>query len=237
MSTIRGVIFDVDGTLIDSNDAHARAWVDALTEAGYGVPFEQVRRLIGMGGDKLMPEIIGVEKESPQGSSIAERRSALFRERYLSTVRPFPRVVELLQRLQDDSLTLVVASSAQADELSDLLEIAHAADYFRDTTSSSDAEHSKPDPDIVQAALDRMQYKPDEVVMIGDTPYDIEAAGKAGVALIALRCGGWNDQELDGAFEVYDDPADLLTHYTESPFGRRTLQSSEQNHRQGVQNS
>ncbi len=220
MSQIHGVIFDVDGTLVDSNDAHARAWVEALAEHGYDLPFERIRRLMGMGGDNLLPEVCGLEKDTPLGKQISDRRSEIFRERYLPHVQPFPCVEELLQHMRDSGIKLVVASSAQADELTALLEIAKATSFFVTTTSSSDAENSKPDPDIVQAAVERIQYGPDEVVMIGDTPYDIESARKAGVAVIALRCGGWNDQELAGALAIYDDPADLLAHYDESPLGQ-----------------
>lgn len=221
MATIQGVIFDVDGTLVDSNDVHARAWADAFTEQGYDVSFEQVRGLIGMGGDNLLPEVIGKEKDSPEGHQLSERRSAIFKERYLPTIKPFPQVDALLARMRDSGVKLVIASSAQDDELTALLEIAKATSFFMATTSADDAKNSKPDPDIVQAALQRIQFKPEQVVMIGDTPYDIESANKAGVAVIALRCGGWNDDELQGAIAIYDDPADLLAHYDESPFGSR----------------
>ncbi len=217
MPRFRGVIFDVDGTLIDSNDAHARAWVDALAEAGIDVPFEQVRRLIGMGGDKLMPEVCTIEQESPQGKQISEHRTEIFKTRYQPTVQGFPEAAALLKRLAEDGYKLGVATSAKEDELQDLLRIASANDFFTITTTSSDAEQSKPEPDIVQAALARMELQPDEAVMIGDTPYDIEAATKAGVPIIAVRCGGWNDPDLKGAVAVYDNLADLLATYDESP--------------------
>lgn len=212
MPAIRALILDVDGTLVDSNDAHARAWVDALAEAGITVPYDQTRRLIGMGGDKLLPELTGIEQDSAQGKRLSERRSDILKERYIPTLRPFPRVRELLQRLRDDGVLLVVASSAQEDELGKLLEIAGAADLVAERTSSSDAEHSKPDPDIIQAALESSKLQPDEVLMLGDTPYDIQAARAAGVSTIAVRCGGWGDADLAGAVAVYADPADLLAH-------------------------
>lgn len=219
MAAIQGVIFDVDGTLVDSNDVHARAWVDAFTEQGYDVSFDKVRGLIGMGGDNLLPEVIDKEKDSPEGKQLSERRSAIFKERYLPTIKPFPEVDALLTRMRDSGVKLVIASSAQDDELTALLEIAKATNFFMATTSADDAKNSKPDPDIVQAALERGKFKPEQVVMIGDTPYDIESAGKAGVKVIAFRCGGWNDQDLHGAIAIYDDPADLLVHYDESPLG------------------
>jgi len=214
---VRGVILDVDGTLVDSVDAHARAWVEALAEVGHEVPFERVRGLIGMGGDKLLPEISGIEKESEQGTALSDRRRELFEQRYLAGLKPFPQTRELVQRLLDEGLTVAVASSAAGEELGGLLKAAQVEDLIEHATTSSDAENSKPDPDIIQAALQRVGLRPEEVVMLGDTPYDIEAAAKAGVPTIALRCGGWNDDELAEAIAVYQDPADLLANFDSSP--------------------
>ena len=211
---------DVDGTLVDSNDAHARAWVEALAENGVDVPFEKVRPLIGKGGDKLLPEVSGIEEESPEGERIGSSRSKIFKERYLPNIKAFPQTRELLKRMRDEGLKLVVASSAKEDELTPLLEKAGAADLIEKKTSSDDAENSKPDPDIVKAALDKSGLAPDEVVMLGDTPYDIEAASRAGVRAMALRSGGWKDCDLSGAIATYDDTADLLAHYDSSPLKR-----------------
>jgi HAD superfamily hydrolase (TIGR01509 family) len=217
LSKIRGIILDVDGTLVDSNDAHAKAWVEALAEHGINVSFEQVRKLIGMGGDKLLPEVAGIAEDSPKGKAISQRRGEIFKTRYLPNIKAFPRTRELLLRMHDDGLKLVVASSAKEDELKPLLEIAGTADLIEEKTSSDDADNSKPDPDIVKAALDSAGLSADEAIMLGDTPYDIEAASKAGVKVIAFRCGGWDDAHLAGAIAIYDGPADLLAHYDESP--------------------
>ena len=217
MSTIRGVILDLDGTLIDSNDAHAHAWVAALAEHGYDVPFARIRSLIGMGGDKLLPAAANIDSESEQGKQISERRGAIFSERFLPHVRAFPQVQNLLERLHARGLKLAVASSAQEDELKSLLELTDAAKLFETTTSSSDAKRSKPDPDIVQAALDRLGLPPEVVVMVGDTPYDVEAAARAGTGMIALRCGGWDDDALSTAQAAYADPAELLAQLASSP--------------------
>jgi HAD superfamily hydrolase (TIGR01509 family) len=202
-----GVIFDVDGTLIDSNDAHAQAFVDALRESGYDIPFERVRRLIGKGADKLIPELIG--KYDP---ALADRKKAIFKEQYLPRLSPFPKVEELLRKLRDLQVRLAVASSAGKDELHALLEVAHAGRYFEQQTDSDDAQHSKPDPDIVQAALRKLALPPSRCVMIGDTPYDAEAARRSKVAFIGVRCGGWSDTDLQPSIQVFDDPADLLAH-------------------------
>lgn len=210
MKPIQGVILDVDGTLVDSNDAHAHAWVEAFAEQGIRVEFEKVRPLIGMGGDKLMPEVSGISEETEQGELISKRRSEIFKEKYLPHLKAFPKTKEMLQRLRDEGLKLVVASSAKKDELKSLLKIAGADDLIEEQTSSDDAENSKPDPDIIEAALEALDLPPDSVVMLGDTPYDIESASRAGVRAIAVRSGGWSDEDLKGAIAIYDDPADLL---------------------------
>jgi HAD superfamily hydrolase (TIGR01509 family) len=214
---IRGILLDVDGTLVDSNDAHARAWVAALEQHGHQASFERVRALIGKGGDKLLPEVTDVEKDSPEGKRIAESRKQIFKERFLPTLRPFPQARALLERMRRDGLRLVVASSAESGELDALLDAAQVADLIERKASSSDAPHSKPDPDIVQAALGQLGEPPEAVLMLGDTPYDVEASARAGVKAIALRCGGWDRPDLAGALAVYDDPADLLARYGESP--------------------
>ncbi|HVH13960.1 MAG TPA: HAD family hydrolase [Longimicrobium sp.] len=214
------VVLDIDGTLIDSNDAHARAWVDAGGELGRPIEFDHVRRLIGMGGDKVLPRVAGVEEETEEGQRMKKRRGEIFRERYLPSLKAFPQARELLQRFRDDGYTLVVATSASKTDMNALLEQAGIRDLIEEKTSSSDADESKPDPDIVHAALDSAGVGPAEAIMLGDTPYDVEASGRAGVRCVALRCGGWGDAELAGSVAVYDDPADLLSRYDESPFAR-----------------
>lgn len=213
MAHDRGVILDVDGTLIDSNDAHARAWADAGDRLGYDIPFEEVRPLIGMGGDRVMPILTGVESDSEEGQKLSEARSEIFKRRYLPEIQAFPRVRELVERLRDDGFDVVVASSASADDLEDLLEVAGVLDLIRSSTSADDADESKPAPDIVEEAIARANVDRQRLIMIGDTPYDVEAARRARVPLVAVRCGGWDDADLEGAAAVFDDPADLLDHY------------------------
>nr|HET6904207.1 HAD family hydrolase [Ktedonobacteraceae bacterium] len=217
MTHIKGVILDVDGTLVDSNDAHAKSWVDALAEFGYTVPFAKIRPLIGKGGDKVLPEVIGVQSESDTGQKISQRRGEIFKERYLPTVRAFPQAQALLDHMRVRGLKLAIASSAKPDELRSLLQLVGAADLIQEQTSSKDAKFSKPDPDAVQVTLHRMDILPHYVVMIGDTPYDIEAAKKVAVRTIAVRSGGWKDADLAGAIAIYTDTADLLAQYDHSP--------------------
>ena len=215
MAHDRGVILDVDGTLIDSNDAHARAWVDAGERLGYAIQYEQVRRLIGMGGDRVMPQVAGVEEATSEGQALKEMRGQLFRRHYLPHLDPLPRVRDLLLRLRDDGFELVVASSASADDLQLLLDRAGVADLIAGSTSSADAEESKPEPDIVEQAASRATTSRDRLLMVGDTPYDVEAARRARVPIVAVRSGGWDRPDLDGAVGVYDHTGDLLDHYEE----------------------
>lgn len=218
------VVLDVDGTLVDSNDAHAHAWLDAFREAGIAVAFDDVRRAIGMGGDKLLPAVAGLDEDAEPGARISKRRGEIFKERYLPKIAPLPKVRELAERLRRDGFTLTVASSAKEDELRPLLERAQVVDLIAESTSSDDADRSKPDPDIVQAALKVVDGEAARSLMLGDTPYDIEAARRAGVAIVALQSGGWQPAELSGAIEVYRDPEDLLTRYDSSAFARMIRQ-------------
>lgn len=213
----RAVLLDVDGTLVDSNDAHARAWQQALAEHGLEVDYEEIRRLIGMGGDKVMPQVSGQEVDSDLGTRVAERRRRIFTDEWMPRLSPFPDAAALVSALKARGYRTVAASSAKRDELMRLLDLAGATPHFDAMTSSDDAGASKPDPDIVLAALEQAGVSAAEAVMIGDTPYDIEAATRAGVAAIAFRCGGWHDEALARAAAIYDDPADLLRHFDDSP--------------------
>ncbi len=206
-------LFDVDGTLIDSNAAHADSWTQALREAGVATSASEIRPLIGMGGDKLLPRIAHVDDTSARGQSIAKRKQAIFAD-MLPHLRATPGARALAAFLARQGVALVIATSAGDDEMSALLKQAGVDDLFTLRTSKDDGKESKPDPDIVHAALARAQARPESTVLIGDTPYDIEAAERAGIAAIALRSGGhWRDHELSRAILIFDDPADLLRYW------------------------
>ena len=215
---MKAVILDVDGTLVDSNDSHAHAWLAAFAEAGITVDYTAIRRAIGMGGDNLMPAVAGIESESPEGKKISKRRGEIFTDTYLPALRAFPSVRLLIERFIADGFVPAVASSAAEEELQPLLECAGIATLVPHRTSSDDAERSKPDPDIIQAALRDVGCGPSEAIMLGDTPYDVEAATRAGVRIVGLECGGWSGEELAGAIAVYKDATDLLAHYDSSVF-------------------
>jgi phosphoglycolate phosphatase-like HAD superfamily hydrolase len=214
---VKAVLFDVDGTLVDSNDAHAAAWIKAFASFGIYVDPDQVRRCIGMGGDKLMPTVAGILDESPLGSRIAEWRGQIFKSGFLPHLKPFTDADRLVAAVKERGLTAVAASSAKKDELKALLKVAGAEWLMDAATSSDDAEESKPDPDIIVAALRRARATAAQAVMIGDTPYDVEAASRADVRAIGFRCGGWKDADLRGAIAIYDGPWDLLARIDESP--------------------
>ena len=216
-SMISTVLLDVDGTLVDSNDAHAHAWVAALGEAGLPVEFDRVRRCIGMGADKLLPEVCNVREDEPLGRQVSRRRGEIFRQEWLPRLKPQRDAARLLVALKDRGFTLVAASSAKREELRPLLEIAGGSWLMDEQTSSDDAESSKPDPDIIQAALECAHARASEAIMVGDTPYDVEAATRARVTTIAFRCGGWGDDRLRDALAIYDGPWDLLAQLDSSP--------------------
>jgi HAD superfamily hydrolase (TIGR01509 family) len=212
------VLLDIDGTLVDSNAAHAAAWSDAFAAHGRRHSPEEIRPLIGMGGDKLLREVASLDDESGEGQAITKARAEIFKARYLPTLTPTSGAAALVQWLLNSRLAVVVATSAKQEELTALLTICGGQALVEGATTSDDAERSKPDPDILAAALQKSGASPDRAVMVGDTPYDIEAARRAGLATIAFRCGGWEDASLRGAIAIYDDPRELLEHLNESPF-------------------
>lgn len=221
---LQAVILDIDGTLTLSNDAHAQAWVESFAAYGYDVPFKKVRPLIGMGGDKVIPKMVsGLSDEAGDGKKIAQRRKELIINRFSPELSPTPGSRDLLLKMQQEGLRLIIATSATTEELSGLLKAAQVDDLLHQATTSSDAEASKPEPDIVEAALSKLQMEASQTVMLADTPYDIEAAGKCGVPVIAFRCGGFDDASLANAAAIYDHPADLLAHYDDSILGKKEV--------------
>ncbi|WP_158807603.1 HAD family hydrolase [Beijerinckia sp. L45] len=217
---IKAVIFDVDGTLIDSVDFHARAWQDAFREFGHEIDLAKIRGQIGKGGDQLMPVFLSKDELHAIADKLDERRGTILHERYLAKIKAFPEVRALFQRILKDGKQILLASSAKGEDLQTYKELARIEDLLDAETSSDDADKSKPHPDIFQAAMSKLPgVEPDQTIVIGDTPYDAEAAGRAGLRAIGVRCGGWPDGALKqaGCIAVYRDPADLLAHYDASP--------------------
>jgi HAD superfamily hydrolase (TIGR01549 family) len=216
---IKAVIFDIDGTLVDSVDLHAQAWKETFKHYGKDIPYQQVRHQIGKGGDQLMPVFFSHEELDEFGEEMEEYRGKLFKRDYLPRVRAFPEVRELFLKIKADGKRLALASSAKEDELKTYKKIAQIEDLVEEETSADDADKSKPHPDIFEAALKRLgDITPAEAIVIGDTPYDAEAAGKIRLRSIGVLCGGFPEAELDaaGCMAIYADPADLLARYEET---------------------
>jgi HAD superfamily hydrolase (TIGR01549 family) len=214
------IIFDIDGTLVDSVDLHAEAWREAFRHFGFDIPFARVWEQIGKGSDQLIPALLPADAVKDKGKEIDKYRGKLFKRDYLPRVRAFPKVRELFERIWEDGKRIALASSAKEDELDTYIRLANVGDLIEAATSSGDAEKSKPHPDIFNAALDRLG-KPDpaDVVVVGDTPYDSEAAAKAGMRTVGVLGGGWPAETLRsvGCVAVYAGPADLLRNYDASP--------------------
>jgi HAD superfamily hydrolase (TIGR01549 family) len=217
---IKTVIFDVDGTLVDTVDMHAEAWQRALKEYGKEIEFSAVRAQIGKGGDQLLPVFLSREELDQFGEELEKRRGEIFKQEYLPKTKAFPQVRELVERIQQDGKRVVLASSAKQDELEHFKKVTNIADLLEGETSADDAEKSKPEPDIFLAAIKETgNPEPREAIVVGDTPYDAIAAAKAKLRTIGLLCGGFSEQSLKdaGCVAIYKDPADLLARYEESP--------------------
>lgn len=219
----RAFIFDLDGTLVDSNDLHVQAWQETFRHFGKEIPVEKLREQIGKGSDQYLPVFLSEKEMREIGQQVDEFRGKIFKKKYLSRVRPFQGVRELFERVRGDGKKIALASSGKADEVEHYQKLLGIEGLVDCQTTADDVAHSKPKADVFIAALRLLGHlSPAQAVAIGDTPYDIEAARRAGVGTIALRCGGWwPDEALAGALAIYDDPEDLLQQYDLSPFKRR----------------
>lgn len=209
-------IFDIDGTLVDSNELHVDSWDRAFRQFGKQFPREKLRAQIGKGSDQYLPEFLTPEEIDRFGKDLDDYRSELFRKEYLPKVRPFPRVRQLFQRIRDDDKRVVLASSGKKADTKYYIDLLKIDDLIEGYTSGDDAENSKPAPDIFAASLKKLgDISPGDAVTVGDTRFDIDAARKAGIKTIAFLCGGTSGSVLreSGAIAIYNDPADFLAHY------------------------
>jgi HAD superfamily hydrolase (TIGR01549 family) len=214
-------IFDIDGTIVDSVDLHARAWQQAFAEFGKEVSFTSIRKQIGKGSDQLLPVFFSPRELNQFGEELDQFRGELFKREYLPQVKAFPKVRELFLRIKGEDKLIALASSAKQDEVDVYKSIAKIEDLVETETSSGDVEKSKPHPDVFEAVLARFRsINKNEVLVVGDTPYDAQAAGKLRLPTIGLLCGGWSTSQLEqaGCCAVYGDPAALLELYDQSPF-------------------
>jgi HAD superfamily hydrolase (TIGR01549 family) len=216
---VKAVIFDIDGTLVDSVGLHAESWQVAFEMFGKTIPFMDLRRQIGKGADQLLPVFLSAEELKTFGDELEAYRSDLFKKQYLPRVKAFPAVRQLFERLLQDNKRIALASSAKAEELEAYKSIANINDLVEAETASDDIEQSKPHPDVFDSALLKLHgISAEDSFVVGDTPYDAIAATRARLRTVGLLCGGWNEDELRkaGCVAIYRDPADLLTRYEHS---------------------
>jgi HAD superfamily hydrolase (TIGR01549 family) len=222
---MKAVIFDIDGTLVDSVDLHAQAWAVTFAKYGKQIAVQDVRRQIGKGSDQLLSVFFSETELRAFGQAMEQERSELYRREYLPRVTSFPHTRELFERIRQEGMQIALASSAQEAEVKVYKQLARIEDLLAGETSADDVEKSKPHPDIFAAALKEVGNPPAaDVLVVGDAPYDAEAAGKLHLRTIGLLCGGWTAEELQraGCVAIYRDPADLLACYSESPLARGT---------------
>ena len=220
-STTRGVLFDVDGTLVDTNYLHTITWWQAFRRFGHDAPMAEIHRAVGMGGDKLIGHLLGTDRDESEDSELESTHAALYSS-YWPSIRRFEGARELLQRCAGNGLRVVLASSSSEQEVTVMREIIDAQDVIAGATSSTDAENSKPSPDILRSALDTAGLLAENAVFVGDSVWDVLAAKELGIPTIAVLSGGTSEAELRdaGAVEVYADVAELLASFDGSALHR-----------------
>jgi HAD superfamily hydrolase (TIGR01509 family) len=220
---LKAVLFDIDGTLVDSVDIHAMAWQEALRHFGFSPRYEDVRSQVGKGSDKLIPEFVPESQLNGVQQKLADFRGDLFKRKYLHLIRPLSCVPELMQRVTDAGLRIALASSAKKDEVAAYVKLTDIRRFVREESSNDDVDDSKPSPDIFQAALHKLKdVRPDEAIAIGDTPYDAVAARRAGMQCIGVLTGGWRAEQLReaGCVAIYRNVAELFAMFDASPLAQ-----------------
>ncbi|HMJ05474.1 MAG TPA: HAD family hydrolase [Chthoniobacterales bacterium] len=216
---MKGAIFDLDGTLVDSNDLHVQAWQETFRHFGKEFPAAELRQQIGKGGDQYLPVFLTERELREIGPEVEKFRGTLFKEKYLERVRPFPEVRELFERVRGAGTRIALASSGNEHEIVHYVKLLEVGDLIEAQTTKSDVQHSKPAPDVFLRALNLLQLSPPDAIAIGDTPYDVVAAKKIELRTIGFLCGGFMEDELRaaGAIAIYRDPANLRASYLRSP--------------------
>jgi len=220
---VKAVIFDLDGTVVDSNDLHVEAWNQAFLHFGKHFPIAELRRHIGKGSDQYLPEFLSPDELRKIGKEIDEYRSKLFREKFLPRVKPFPKVRELFERIKRDGKRIALATSSHKDDVQTYTDLARISDFVDCEITADDTDKSKPAPDVFEAAIDRLDVPVNNAIAIGDTRFDVEAAKRIGLGTIGFLCGRAADEQTlrqAGAIAVYEGPADLLEHYDTSPLAQ-----------------
>lgn len=217
---IRAAVFDLDGTLVDSNELHVLAWQETFRHFGKEIAVERLREQIGKGGDQYLPVFLTETEMREIGQQVDEYRGEIFKKKYLAKVRPFHKVRELFERVRNDGKKIALASSGKEEEVRHYEKLVGVEGLTDSMTTADQVAHSKPKPDVFIAALRTLgSLPPQDAVAIGDTPYDVQAAKKIDLPVIGLLCGGFSEEALrdEGARAIFRDPADLLERYYQSP--------------------
>lgn len=215
---IKAVIFDIDGTLLDSNAAHASSFVEAFKKYGKDAPLEELKCLIGMGAGDILEKYLSKDEIERFGEDLKEFRKKIYLNNYFPDVKVFPKLRELFEKIQSDGMQIALATSASKEELEKYHEKLKISDLFEEETNADDADEAKPAPDIFEAAFEKLKsVEKDEVLVVGDTPYDAQAATKAGLKIIGVESGGWTRGKLleAGCARVYRDISEILQNYKE----------------------
>ena len=213
---IKAIIFDLDGTLVDSVDYHAQAWVKAFKEYGYDIPFEKVRQEIGKDSKFLIEDLLPAEEAQKHKSDLADYHDKYYQDNFLEKVQPFPQVKELFEAIKKDGIKTILASSAKKEMVEHYKKLLDIKDLVDGATSTDDVDKSKPEPQIFQSALEKLSdLSTEEVIAVGDSPYDAIAAAKISLRTIGVLAGGFERETLTqaGCVAIYQDPADLLDNY------------------------
>lgn len=206
---LKAIIFDIDGTLVDSNDLHAKAWQQAFAKFGKDVPREEIRGQIGKGGDLLVPDLLNGKEMRSFGDELRDYRKKLFVDEFIEQVKPFPGAGDVVRALAEKGFKIALASSAEEDEVDHYRKLLGVEQFIDASTSKDDAEHSKPSPEIFEAALGRLKTGPEEAVTVGDTPYDVLASHRAGLSIVAVLSGGFDKSDLKKAEFLLRDVGEL----------------------------
>lgn len=215
----KAILFDIDGTLVDSNHFHVLAWAEVFHAAGHDFRFAQLHDQIGKGADNYVPALLP-DASAATIKKLGDAHEKLFKELYLDRVEPFRGARNLLQRCHDEGMKVMLATSASQDELEHHLDLLEARDIVDGWTDADDVDHSKPSLDIFTAAAKKAGVKVSEALVVGDSPFDVEAAARAGMQIVAVRSGLFSDDALQGAIAIYDNVGDLLDRFDESPLSR-----------------
>jgi membrane protein len=219
--TIEAVLFDIDGTLVDSNEQHVNAWAFAFCEEGHPQELDDIRAQIGKGGDLLVPELLP-DVDDAVRKRISTRQGDRFKDMYLDNVRAFEGAAELIKRVHASGRKVVLASSAKQDELEHYVGLLGVKSLITATTSIDDVETSKPEPDIFGVALEKISVEPSNAIVVGDTIYDVDAALRAGIATVGVTSGPFDERQLKeaGAIAVFADVAFILRNFDRSPLAQ-----------------